>query len=338
MWDRKKHGGEASRRAWSRGHRKGEDALTPSVKGIRRIPLALTSPPSPPVAHLDPSFALATMATTAPPPAYPDYDSLPSPSTSQPRPSRIPSPLLHLFSLFPLVTFPAPPSHESPPPTSPPATPQLYILPGHVRTDSQGHSRTTWTSRDVRCLTSQVEFLFRKVDFETRQLEREEAWGPRVGGLPFVHLPQPRLNRAGSSASTAAAGCSAAPPRLLAPDSIPTWVQTLAPFPYERVEATAGEAFDPYSNPAVKAEAAMWTTLLQKGVMAAVVSASLRETGGLKLKVKEFCADPSLDPISPFSFSRSYHARRLLPPPASPFSPLKSTRICSTNTWPRRAM
>lgn len=219
-----------------------------------------------------PSLLTVMAATAPPPPAYPEYDSIPSSSAPQPRPSRIPSPILHLFWLFPLVTFPAPPSHESPSPTSPPATPELHVLPGHVRIDSQGNPRTTWTSRDVRCLTSQVEFLFRKVDFETRQVEREEAWGPKVGGLPFVHLPQPqpRSNRSGGPS---AAASTAAPPRLLAADSIPTWVETLAPFPYERVEA-GGDAFEPYPSQAVKAEADMWTTLLQKGVMAAVVSAS----------------------------------------------------------------
>ncbi|PWN21853.1 hypothetical protein BCV69DRAFT_281766 [Microstroma glucosiphilum] len=215
------------------------------------------------------------MATTAPPPVYPDYDSIPSTSAPQPRPSRIPAPILHLFSLFPLVTFPAPSSHESPPTTLPPAIPQLNVLPGHVRTDAQGQSRTTWTSRDVRCLTSQVEFLFRKVDFETRQLEREEAWGPKVRGLPFVHLPQARPSRSGTATPPAAvAASSAAPPRLLAADSIPTWVETLAPFPYERAE-TGREASEPYPSPTAKAEAEMWTTLLQKGVMAAVLLAQL---------------------------------------------------------------
>lgn len=218
--------------------------------------------------------------------AYPEFDQIPPTSrprdspTSSSSQSYLPSPILRFFALSPLVTFPAAAT-----PTESHVTtttePVLYVAPGHPRAGTQGSaSSSTWTSADVRCLRWQMELLLRgQGQTRTQQIEPGEAWGPIQGGLPFLELPAPSSRRR-TSANAHASGSSSSAPRVLGGhDSLRTWCETNAPFEYQRKEL--GQASEqaktarPYPNEATQDEAEMWMTLLEQGLMAAVLLAQM---------------------------------------------------------------
>lgn len=197
----------------------------------------------------------------------------PSNSTASPPPRR----RFSLWSAFPLYVWRDGHGHahgqdaNAAASASPPAVPTLYVPRGAAASTSSSSS-TSWCSSDVSALRTQVEFGLRRVQpFKTVQLDQDEWWGGGGGGggaSSSVFLTVP--HRGGAL-------------RLVDAASIPTWVETIAPWDHERAEDNDNGdekrlSSSPYPSDDAAQEAKMWTTLVETALTAAVLLIQLEHT------------------------------------------------------------
>lgn len=259
-------------------------------------------------------------ATASIPPAsvgtssYPDLDKIPAsgpvipPSSTAGSSSRVPRWARAIFSRFPLYEWPAAQiidtTYEPPP-----SKPILYIAPGHPLPASlraaaplqKSASRDVgvlpgrgWASADPTCLRWQMELVFRGFDFDVRQIEPLDSWGPGPHNrLPYLRLP-PSFQ------------VSAPPPRpggsssryltsLVGADDLPRWVENHAPWKKDRVELREKQSPDTKGkgkmteDPVIAAEIKTWISLLSTDLIAGVVSALLFTLSFISADKKAFC-------------------------------------------------
>lgn len=198
--------------------------------------------------------------------------------------SRVPRWARFIFSTFPIYEWPAAQvtdSNYEPPPEMP----VLYIAPGHPipvqarnqrivdekGVDSAPPAGRSWASADPQCLRWQMELLFRRFDFVTRQVDEVDSWGPGPHApMPYLRLPSSyQIGAPAQSSVTLRALVS-----LIGSKDLARWTENHAPWWKERPElqengtTTSDSASDPQA-----AEAQTWISLLSTKVMAGVVSA-----------------------------------------------------------------
>lgn len=269
-------------------------------------------------------------ATAMPPPgggtsSYPDLDQIPawqempaagpgpviSPNTAAGSSYRIPRWARAVFSRFPLYEWPAAQVVDSTY-EPPPSKPILYVAPGHPLPASLRASAASekgaiaitgalpgrgWASADPLCLRWQMELVFRGFDFDIRQIEPLESWGPGAHNrLPYLQLPPsfqvtalaPRTGGSSSRFLTSLVGA----------DELPRWVENHAPWKRDRVELREKAAPDAKGKGKMPEDAAMaaevktWLSLLGTDPMAGVVSAqSHLQISPLTVKCSNRCCN-----------------------------------------------
>lgn len=168
----------------------------------------------------------------------------------------VPTPLLKVFALFPLYSYP----HIEPPSKKPLEEPTLWIAPPCADLESGV------LSSDVDCLKWQAYLALKglvgiAVEWDV------SSQGAIDKKLPNLHVPLDGKIPEPEDGS------------LLAASMIPSWVaDRLASTDEKQVDALDG-----YTNQAAKDESLAWTTMLETRVRAALVRLSAHHTRAYRL-------------------------------------------------------